>query len=391
MYKLKLLYFKIVALFKLIIFFIVELKKIKNAEVIFFFPFYHTGGAEKVHLDIVTAISNHNIYIMFTNKSESIHYKNQFYTLANCYEVFEFLNRNFFVKKMFIKVIAKNLNQSKKLLSIFGCNSMFYYDFLPFLSSSIKKIDLIHAFSKPDYGLELYSLSRVKFLNTRVVINKKTLNDFSILYSENELIKFLDRIILIPNGLHIPNNSLSKKPIDSFEVLYVGRWAKEKRPEIFIAIAKKVKKTHPTINFTMVGTNFEANKNIIFNAGINNKGVINNEKVLVELYNNANIILVTSYREGFPLVIMESMRNGVVPISTNVGGIGEHIIDGFNGFLIENNDDVESIIDKFVQKIVELYNDDYTFTEVSRNAYLYAKNEFDINNFNKKYNTLLLN
>jgi glycosyltransferase involved in cell wall biosynthesis len=385
----KLLPKKISAFFNLILFLIFELKKIKKSEVVLFFPFYHTGGAEKVHLNIVNAISNNNTYILFTNKSESIHYKDKFSALANCYEVYEFINRNAFIKKIFIKTLSKCLNKNNRLQSVFGCNSMFYYDFLPFLSSSIKKIDLIHAFSKPDYGLEMYSLSRVELLNTRVVINNKTYNDFVKLYSENKLDQYIGHIVLIPNGLNVMSSCYPHKTVNNFQVIYVGRWAKEKRPEIFVAIAKKIKALHPSINFTMVGTNFEANSNIIFNAGINNKGEITNEEDLIDLYKNANVILITSYREGFPLVIMEAMNNGVVPITTNVGGINEHIKNDYNGYLIDDNSDL--ISEKFVQKVIQLYEDNNEYNQISKNAFIYAQKEFGIDKFNKNYRNLLLN
>ncbi|RXR17758.1 glycosyltransferase [Flavobacterium amnicola] len=382
---------KVVALLKLVPFLITELKKIKKAEVVFFFPFYHTGGAEKVHLNIVKAIENPNAYIFFTNKSESNHFKKQFETLANTYEVFEFLNRNLTIRKFFSKVVANHLNENNKLISVFGCNSMYYYDFLPLLSPSIKKVDLIHAFSKPDYGLEIYSLPCVPLLNTRVVINHKTADDFKELYAENKLTQYFNQVKIIPNGLIAMNTSFVEKPSDNFSVIYVGRWAKEKRPELFIEIAKKVKGIHSNIDFAMAGTDLDLNNDVIISAGIHNKGEITNEKVLNELYQKANIILITSYREGFPVVIMEAMSNGVVPISTNVGGICEHIVDGHNGFLIENDKDDTVIIEKFVQKIIELYQDNSTFNQVSSNAYMYAQKEFGIDNFNKNYKGLLLN
>ena len=382
---------KLAALFKLIPFLITELKKIKKAEVVFFFPFYHTGGAEKVHLNIVKAINNPNAYIFFTNKSESNHFKTQFECLANSYEVFEFLNRNLGIRRFFTKVVINHLNHNKKLITVFGCNSMYYYDVLPLLSPSIKKIDLVHAFSKPDYGLEIYSLSCVPLLNSRVVINHKTAGDFTELYVENKLTQYIDRVKMIPNGLITMNTPFVEKPSDNFSVVYVGRWAKEKRPELFVEIAKKVKMIHPSINFSMAGTDLDLHNDVIVAAGISNKGEITNEKVLNELYQKANLILITSYREGFPVVVMEAMSNGVVPVSTNVGGISEHVANGYNGFLIENDADDLVIIEKFVQKIIDLYQDNLTFNKVSGNAYLYAKNEFEIDNFNKNYSALLLN
>ncbi|MCU0322948.1 MAG: hypothetical protein MUE72_11055 [Chitinophagaceae bacterium] len=41
----------------------------KEYQVFFFFPFYHTGGAEKVHALITQAVGNKNCIIYFTRKS----------------------------------------------------------------------------------------------------------------------------------------------------------------------------------------------------------------------------------------------------------------------------------------------------------------------------------
>src|SRR4051794_33570436 len=42
----------------------------RNYDTFFFFPFYHTGGAEKVHLQIVEATGNERTIIFFTRKSK---------------------------------------------------------------------------------------------------------------------------------------------------------------------------------------------------------------------------------------------------------------------------------------------------------------------------------
>ena len=107
--KIKFLFFKIRALLKLTVFIFFELNKIKKAKVIFFFPYYHTGGAEKIHLSIVKAVVDIDNYVFFTDKSYSNNFKTQFSDYARSYDVYEFLNRNLIVKKIFISVLAKKI------------------------------------------------------------------------------------------------------------------------------------------------------------------------------------------------------------------------------------------------------------------------------------------
>ncbi|OFC70598.1 glycosyltransferase [Alteromonas confluentis] len=49
---------------------------------------------------------------------------------------------------------------------------------------------------------------------------------------------------------------------------------------------------------------------------------------------NATALILPSYREGVPNVIMEALAAGIPPIATAVGGIPEIITDGVNGILI---------------------------------------------------------
>ena len=41
----------------------------------------------------------------------------------------------------------------------------------------------------------------------------------------------------------------------------------------------------------------------------------------------------TSYNEGTPLSIIEAMASKKTVVATNVGGVGDLITDGYNGFL----------------------------------------------------------
>lgn len=366
------------------------MKKIKKAKTVFFFPFYHTGGAEKVHLNIVKATNNNNNCVFFTQESNSNNYKKQFFLNSKCFEVYDLLHRNYLIRNLFVKKLANELNKSKELISVFGSNAFFFYELLPLLNDSVKKIDLIHAFSKPDYGIEIASLPYVKYLDRRVVINEKTLLDFKGLYHQKKLDSFFSKILKIENGIDIKDIVLNKSNKSKFRVLFVGRWSKEKRPNLFLQIAKRIASTHSDIEFIMVGSQMELHKKNILNAGVLFKGEIKNENELNNIYKTANLLLITSYREGFPVVVMEAMANGVVPIVTNVGGLKEHITNEVNGILIEDKKNEIALIEKFSDIISKLYNDTMELEKLSENAFTYAHSHFDIENFKTKYKNLLL-
>jgi glycosyltransferase involved in cell wall biosynthesis len=59
---------------------------------------------------------------------------------------------------------------------------------------------------------------------------------------------------------------------------------------------------------------------------------------------NARVMVLPSFSEGLPRVVIEAMFTGTPVIATHVGGIPEMIQDGENGYLIEP-DDVPSLLD----------------------------------------------
>ena len=54
-----------------------------------------------------------------------------------------------------------------------------------------------------------------------------------------------------------------------------------------------------------------------------------------ELYQSADIFILPSFTESFPLTVLEAMASGLPVIATNIGGIPEMINHGKNGLLIE--------------------------------------------------------
>ena len=52
----------------------------------------------------------------------------------------------------------------------------------------------------------------------------------------------------------------------------------------------------------------------------------------------SDVTVVPSLQEAFGLVVSEAMACGKPVIGSNVGGIPDQIVDGYNGFLVEPKD-----------------------------------------------------
>ena len=59
------------------------------------------------------------------------------------------------------------------------------------------------------------------------------------------------------------------------------------------------------------------------------------------LYKESDVLVLCSHREGMPMSILEAMRSGKAVVATDVGGIGELIFQGANGFVVPANNHIE--------------------------------------------------
>lgn len=89
-------------------------------------------------------------------------------------------------------------------------------------------------------------------------------------------------------------------------------------------------------------------------------------------------------KEGIPVVLMEAMAFGIPVISTRHSGIPELIIDGYTGMLVGEHRPVE-----IAEKVEIAINNPKLLNYLSKNAYEYVSEKFDMNkNIIQKAKTL---
>lgn len=88
------------------------------------------------------------------------------------------------------------------------------------------------------------------------------------------------------------------------------------------------------------GPNLQKCKDLVCEKRLDNKIIFHGQSFKVqELLNTADIFILISKYEGFPLTILEAMRASLPIIASDVGGVKESI-NADNGFLIPKNDRV---------------------------------------------------
>jgi len=127
-------------------------------------------------------------------------------------------------------------------------------------------------------------------------------------------------------------------------VTQVSRFDKWKDPKGVLDAFEIAKRDHPDCQLILVG-NMSADDpegqmiydSIVGECGPDVKLITKTDHVLVNaLQRKSRVILQKSLREGFGLTVSEALWKGTPVIGGNVGGIPLQIIDGVNGYLVNN-------------------------------------------------------
>ena len=127
-----------------------------------------------------------------------------------------------------------------------------------------------------------------------------------------------------------------------FDFGYIGRYSAEKGIREFIEAVPMVQKElrDPCIYFAGNGPESYLVSNMIENNSNPDSFFRENwlkQNQLVDRLNDIKVLVVPSYKEGLPNIILESMACGTVVLSTDVGSIPAVLKDGETGFIIPDN------------------------------------------------------
>lgn len=359
-----------------------------SSDIIFFFPHYNTGGAERVHLDIMKSLSEYNMTCYITEQSQDTDLKKEFEQISTLVELYIWGSRPKYRKK-FLPIIAKKINAMNNVI-LFGCNSRFFYDLIPLLSTSVKCIDLIHTFlGEYDYSMDNYSLEHIPKLDARVVLGESQRKKQIEFYGQKGIpTVYADRIKVIPNKVDYPTEFVKKDYKNDLTILFVSRDSEEKRPLLFIEITKICYELKLPFKFFMIGE-FEKYKDSVRD-NVELIGKILDKHVLNEFYSKAHFVMLTSLFEGLPLVLLEGLAQGAIPLTTNVGEIPSYINEDFQtGFLINNSIDESKLVNQFIDKLKSIDADRTILPTFSECGQKLVRRHFNKETFQYSYQSLI--
>lgn len=174
------------------------------------------------------------------------------------------------------------------------------------------------------------------------------LSDIIVLEYENQISeltrKFNNKAKVAPIR-YINSNIFSiKKPYKerNSTICYVGRLTHEKGVLNLVESLPDVLKEYNDLKVILIGGGPLENvikdkiRQMKLKRSVDLVGWVSHD-ILPELLNEMKLVVVPSYTEGLPGVVLESMSCGVPVLANNVGGIGSIIKDDETGFIMEDN------------------------------------------------------
>ncbi len=355
----------------------------------FFFPFFHLGGAEKIHLQIAQLAKGKKVVIVFTRISNNEGFFNAFKAIGIDIEIAStFTNNN--IIRLPLNLIARGYYAArinKDQATLLNGQSNFGYKISPWISKSLIQFELIHSFNS-------FSWIRIPFANyytKTIMISENKIQEHIAQYKSIQAPSSLqERIVYIPNAVELiggkKENSITKSWAKPFKVIYVGRGSEEKRISEIISVAKKAKENKLPFEFEIIGDVAEYIPADASNY-VTLAGMINDKEILNAKYLAAHFIILLSSTEGMPLVILEAMQNGCIPIVTEVGDL-PLVINNENGFLVQNNN--LSVIQETFDNLVRISQLPTMQLElISNNARTLVSEKYSLAHFNVNYQQLL--
>jgi glycosyltransferase involved in cell wall biosynthesis len=122
---------------------------------------------------------------------------------------------------------------------------------------------------------------------------------------------------------------------------FVGRFAHEKGPELFVAAAEIVARELPNIHFVMIGEGpLLGHIAELINSSPNRTRwhLLGARREMEKIYPAMDILLLSSRQEGTPLVLLEAMAAERPLVAMDVGGVSEIVEAGTTGQVVMPGD-----------------------------------------------------
>lgn len=196
----------------------------------------------------------------------------------------------------------------------------------------------------------------------------------------------LEKTRVIPNFTYINNtDSVNFNEENNIHILFARRFVEQRGVYILAELVDEILARHNNVFFTIAGTG--PLEKFLKNKFLNNSKVTFTtfaQEDSLKIHSKYHISLIpTLGSEGTSLSLLESMTSGCVPVVSNVGGMTNIILNGFNGYI------VNPISNEFIEKVDILIKNKAMRQTMSINAKNSVDNSFSFENWKSKWLDLI--
>jgi len=285
------------------------------------------GGNEKwVAMALKQLAGKHEVYLAYRTEEIVRHLDPDIPRImvpfTHLYHPGTFLSLKDFIRKHDIQCIVSTKRKEYNLCGLLAYHSKIKH---------VIRLGIVRRLKVPLWDRMLY-----RHLNDGIIVNARAIAE------ELKRASFMKhhRIQVIYNGVPIPPESPSKAEAGYFTISSVGSLLPRKGFDHLIqAFDYLPEKLHQKTRCFIIGSGPEDRnlqhliQNIRNPSAITLHGFSMNPQKEID---RSDLFILLSENEGFPNAVLEAMAVGVPVLVTSAGGIGEFIVDGENGFLLDS-------------------------------------------------------
>lgn len=183
---------------------------------------------------------------------------------------------------------------------------------------------------------------------TQVVFQNNT---DKVLFEKNGYVNSSKSVLINGSGINIDKYQSSRRiqAARPMVFLFIGRLLYDKGVREYVGAAKRLHQLYPEIKFQMLGALDTGNPSAVSQTELNNwllenpqLSFLGHQKQIIPWMDQCHVVVLPSYREGIPRVLLESMAMRKPFVTVNSPGCEDVTIDGKNGLLAKVGD-VESL------------------------------------------------
>ncbi len=210
----------------------------------------------------------------------------------------------------------------------------------------------------------------------KVIVPSRFLKGILIEYYKvrSEKIKVIYNSIDLEDYQKIPFRPFQRST--KLTMVTVGRLVRHKRIDKIIEAISVIRVKYPNVELLIIGEGPEKEnlenltRELGIESNVNFYGSVDHSKIL-DLIQNADMLVLNSIYEGLPHVVIEAMACGTPVIATNIKGTNEVVEDGETGLLVSPDNDKE-----LKDKIILLLKNKELRKRLVENAYKNVMGKF---------------